>query len=728
MEDSNNFKVLMTLMGMEIGGAETHVLELCKELKRRGVSVYVASNGGAYEKELKDAGVVHYKVPLHNKRPHNLVSAYFAIKKIIIENDIKLVHAHARIPAFLCGLLRKRMQFRFVTSAHFMFVSTFAYKFLTDWGEKTLAVSNDLKQYLIDTYNEDEKNITVTVNGIDTDKFSMKTAKTYGKKIVCVSRLDKEPAAFIHILVEAAEELAEYGASITIVGSGTEFAKIAEHAEEANKRAGKRVVNLTGARTDINNILRSADIFVGISRAALEAMSCELPVILAGPYGYIGRFDESTLPVCIETNFTCRGQKPVTAAELTADILALLEETKVWAKLGRYGRQIVSERYSVEKMCEDALFVYNSMRVYNKKYDFCVFGYYGSNNNGDDALLKSVIDDLREKRPDANLIVLSRKPKETSQNYNTRSVYLFNLPVIYSLLKDVKVLMSGGGTLLQDLTSTRSLVYYLLVIKLAKKRGARVMLYANGIGPVQSAKNRARITETLRIVDLITLRDKQSYDFLNELVANLEEKPPAYLTADAAFALKMPPLLDYDDLPDAKYFVVCVRSWNHLNPQFDEHISAFADYVTSHYGYTPVFLAMQPCDTEISQKIAGKVKGDTVCLGKNLSTEKILTLMARAEFVISMRLHAIIYAARTATPCIGLVYDPKVEAMMKIIEQNYYLSVENTDHNILIGYAVAIAENREKIKARIRAGANEQSKRAAQNVAYALALLDAEEF
>ena len=52
MNSFEGTKVLMALMGMEIGGAETHVLELCKELKKQGLDIYVASNGGVYEAEL----------------------------------------------------------------------------------------------------------------------------------------------------------------------------------------------------------------------------------------------------------------------------------------------------------------------------------------------------------------------------------------------------------------------------------------------------------------------------------------------------------------------------------------------------------------------------------------------------------------------------------------------------------------------------------------------------
>ena len=81
-------RVLMATMQLDIGGAETHIVELSKALARRGIEVFAASNGGAYVKELEDAGIKHFKVELNRKTPTSLHSAYKALKKIILENKI----------------------------------------------------------------------------------------------------------------------------------------------------------------------------------------------------------------------------------------------------------------------------------------------------------------------------------------------------------------------------------------------------------------------------------------------------------------------------------------------------------------------------------------------------------------------------------------------------------------------------------------------------------------
>ena len=82
-------KILLATMQLGIGGAETHIVELAKELKRQGHTVIVASNGGEYVAELDVESIKHYKVPLQNKNPLNIVKSSRLLKKIIInENTI----------------------------------------------------------------------------------------------------------------------------------------------------------------------------------------------------------------------------------------------------------------------------------------------------------------------------------------------------------------------------------------------------------------------------------------------------------------------------------------------------------------------------------------------------------------------------------------------------------------------------------------------------------------
>lgn len=367
-------KILMSLMKLDIGGAETHVVELAKELKRRGHEILVTSNGGAYVDELEGFGIKHFTVPLQNKNPKNVLRAFKLLRKLIEEEKPDVVHSHARIPSFIIGRLWKKMKFPFVTTAHWVFTTKYGLKYITDWGQKTIAVSDDIKKYLMDNYNIPESDITVTINGIDTDKFSKRTDKAsvceeFGitdadNTIVYVSRMDKSRSLVAHQLIEAVRSLDAIveNLKVLIVGGGDDFDSVKLEAEQLNSELGREIIKLAGARIDIAELIAPAKLFVGVSRAALEAMAEEKPCIVAGNEGYIGLFDESKMDVALDTNFCCRGCKESTSEQLAQDIgefFGMWEQDR--EKIGSFGRELILEKYSVKRMTDDAESVYRSV-------------------------------------------------------------------------------------------------------------------------------------------------------------------------------------------------------------------------------------------------------------------------------------------------------------------------------------------------------------------------------
>ena len=145
-------KILMATMGLGIGGAETHIVELAKELKHQGHDIAIVSNGGVYVPEITAAGIRHYQAPLHRRSFREMRQARAALRRILDQERPDVVHAHARIPAFLCGGLCRRRKLPFVTTAHWVFNTKGVLRYLSDWGERTVAVSDDIKDYLIREY------------------------------------------------------------------------------------------------------------------------------------------------------------------------------------------------------------------------------------------------------------------------------------------------------------------------------------------------------------------------------------------------------------------------------------------------------------------------------------------------------------------------------------------------------------------------------------------------
>jgi len=757
-----NMKILMATMQLDIGGVETHIVELSKALKRLGNDVYVASRGGAYEKELKDADIPHFYVPLNSKSPKSMYNSYKILKNLIKKYNFDIVHAHARIPAFILGKLHKKMNFRFVTTAHWVFSTRFPLNLLTDWGQRSLAVSDDIKDYLIKNYGINEDNIRVTINGIDTDKFSKNTDFSDIKKefnlsdnktrIVYVSRMDIDRSYAAHKLIEITPELDKKieNLEIIIVGGGNDYDIIKSEADNVCKKLGKPVIITTGSRTDINKFTASADIFIGVSRAALEAMAAEKPSIIAGNEGYIGIFDESKLKISIDTNFCCRGCGETTAEELKNDILSLLEnkDNEKLAKLGTYARETVKNHYSINTMAQDAIKMYTSVITGKRintieetdflkaekilltpacKKSIVISGYYGFHNSGDDSILAGIVSELKEKCPGAKLVVLSKNPKETAGEYDVYSIKRTNFLGIISELIKADLFISGGGSLLQDITSNKSLMYYTALIRLAKLCGTKTYVYANGIGPVTKSTNRKAVRNILNKVDMITLRENDSENELKTMgvTKNL------YVTSDPVFSLS-PEKSEITSvylkakglLENEKYFVLSVRDWKTKEENFEEETVKFINSFSSKHNLIPVIIAMQPeRDSIISEKICKKINCKYVFINDVIKYDRHLKILEDAEFCIAMRLHTLIYAAKTGTPSIGIVYDPKVSSMLEYTQQGSIIDIKEVTEKVLNECAENILSNKDSLSERLKERAKELTTLAKENAVIAAELL-----
>lgn len=672
-------KILMVTMGLDIGGAETHIVELAKQLKVMGHDVAVVSNGGVYVPEIEKAGIRHYQAPLHRRSVGCMMKSLRILEEVIRQEKPDVVHAHARIPGFLCGLLHKKMGFPFVTTAHWVFQTSGGLRYLTNWGQRTIAVSDDIKAYLIREYGIPAEHISITINGIDTDKFSPAVSgeqvqKEFGLDparpiLSYVSRMDEDRALVARQLIRIAPELEQRvpGVQLLIAGGGNVFDELKAKAEQVNEQLGRKIVAMTGPRTDINEIVAAGDVFVGVSRAALEAMAAGKPVIVAGNEGYQGLFGPDKLEEARLGNFCCRGLELSTPERLLEDVsqaLSLPAERK--EELGAYGRQVIFDYYSVRRMAQDCLDMYEQVRT--RAHQVLMSGYYGFSNAGDDAILQSIRDNLVNASDEISVTVLSNDPAQTKERYGLDAVPRFNLPAVWRAVRRCDVLLSGGGSLLQDRTSTRSLLYYLSVMGLARHYGKKVMLYANGIGPVLRPANRRRVKKAVEQADLVTLRDHSSAEELREMGV---ERADLHVTADPVFTMtsaaseRVEQILEQVRFDKEKSFaVISVRSWPGTG-EFDRKLAAVCDHLYEKHGLVSLFVLMQPDhDRPISQQVLSAMKHPGILLDQTLTPAELMGVIARGHLCLAMRLHTLIFAARVAVPVAGLVYDPKVSSYL----------------------------------------------------------------
>lgn len=313
-----------------------------------------------------------------------------------------------------------------------------------------------------------------------------------------------------------------------------------------------------------------------------------------------------------------------------------------------------------------------------------ISGYYGSRNAGDEAMLAAMVEVLSDLNPKVNITVISANPEDTRSRHGVKAVGWLDAWGIFSSLRKADILLSGGGSLLQNVTSRRSLYYYLLIIWLAQLLGTPVMLYAQGIGPIYGRIARWVMGYIGNRVKMITVRDRGS---LKELEALGINKPEIEPTADPVHAIHQ---VETDQGKDilARHGVtvgekplVCisVREWGNVE-HFKNVVAQAADRIAEEFNATVIFLPMQyPEDVRTAEAVAERTRHKAVILPEEYNTSQLLSIVGNMDLLISIRLHALIFAGVMGVPMIGISYDPKVDRFLESVGEQAVGNVDDID-------------------------------------------------
>lgn len=323
-----------------------------------------------------------------------------------------------------------------------------------------------------------------------------------------------------------------------------------------------------------------------------------------------------------------------------------------------------------------------------------ISGYYGFGNAGDEAMLAAMIDSLSDVDPHLEIVVLSGNPEDTCRRHGVTAVFRLNYPEIIRVLRGCDLVISGGGSLLQDVTSDRSLYYYLSIVMLAKKLGKPVMLYAQGIGPVRGSLAQGAVRVIGNMVDLITVRDEGSRDEIKRLGIT---KPPVHVTADAVLAMHPVDkglgraILRHHGLEGAAPLIgFSVREWKDWR-HYKDVLAQSADMMAEEFGARIVFLPMQwPDDLGVAVKIVKRMRKPAVVLNEEYTTGELLSLTGNLDLLIGIRLHALIFAAVMNVPLIGVSYDPKVDRFLETIGDRHAGTLQTVTVDSLLAKARAL--------------------------------------
>ncbi|MFO7637340.1 MAG: polysaccharide pyruvyl transferase CsaB, partial [Clostridia bacterium] len=417
------------------------------------------------------------------------------------------------------------------------------------------------------------------------------------------------------------------------------------------------------------------------------------------------------IPDLIKHNVNGYLLKPKDVQSLVGHILDLAGDQEKRKLFGSRLYEVALSGFSIEKMALTQKAIYHDVISWEgrgkRAYDIILSGYYGFGNIGDDALLYSILFNLKSIEKDIKILILSRNPVETSSLLGVDSISRVNLFEIISTMKRSSLFVYGGGTLIQESTSTRSLLYYLGTMYLAKLLGLRTMLYANGVEPLKKKFNRIVTKKVVNSIDLITLRELKSAEQLKALGIT---KPRIEIMADPAVTTYPCSPERVDEIfmregipPDRKYLGISVREWQGFEKRFVPIIARYADHMHEAFGFIPVFIPMQRRfvdDESLSRSLMTRMKSPSYILSEYYSAEETMGIIGRLDLLVGMRLHSLIFAACCQTPLIGLVYEPKVEWFMQYIGLPQLIAghVSTFTYEMLLELSVYAMENRDDIR------------------------------
>lgn len=288
-------------------------------------------------------------------------------------------------------------------------------------------------------------------------------------------------------------------------------------------------------------------------------------------------------------------------------------------------------------------------------------GYYGFGNLGDEALLAVIVAQLRTRHPYAEIDVLSAKPEVTAHELRVDATPRWDSKAVRASIERADVVLSGGGGLLQNATSLRSLIYYTGIIRAAVRARRTTMIFAQSIGPLDFW-GRTVVRETCKGIAGATVRDDRSRELLGTLLPEVRVER----TADPAFLFEAPE--DPDDFaadglgPQSDPLaIISVRKTNGLKDRIDVLARAI-DRLSEQHGLRVAFLPLGGAsDAEVSTTIIRKCRTPAVLLPE-ASLERAANIIGRAKVLVGMRLHSLILAARQGVPFLAIPYDPKVTA------------------------------------------------------------------
>ncbi len=362
-------RILLTLPELRVGGVETHMIDLARGLKRKGYDPLVVSFGGKLVEKLEAEDVKHVRLPVHSKNPLVIRKMIGPMKKVLLENNVELVHAHSRVPAWICYVALRMLKRRipFLTTCHSTY-SVHVGSRVMNWSDNMIAVSEFVMKHMLDNFGTDPSLINVVHNGVSptlydesrTAELNRKYRAEFdipdGAKVVGMVASLTPRKGYVNFLGAAGKIKDEIGNVFFIgVGGGPQREELEHKASELGLDDSFKFL---GIRNDVRDMLPFFDVFVlsswseGLPYVILEAMCMRRPIVTT---------DVGGIPEAIKNRENGMLVKPGDDDALAASIMEVIEDESLADMLGGAARRTVATSFTVEKMVDKTESIYKKI-------------------------------------------------------------------------------------------------------------------------------------------------------------------------------------------------------------------------------------------------------------------------------------------------------------------------------------------------------------------------------
>lgn len=692
-------KILMLMGGGDVGGAKTHIMSLALRLSKEHEFKLVSFREGEFAQEALQNGI-----DVEIIASKNIIKDRKILQNLVKDFKPCVIHSHGAKANLLSVLVKHKFNIPTISTVH----SDYKLDYLgSPHKQYTFGVLNAISLRKIDFYISvagrmkktlisrkfDPNNIFKIYNGIDFDVKPRNIDRVEYYKNFGFEILEDDVICGIGARLTEVKDLPTLFRAFKIAYDKNKNLKLAiagdgEDKEELIKLAKDlgiyQNIMFLGWITDVASFFSSLDINL------LTSISETFP------YSVLEGILEGTATICsdvggmselIDTNINGYIFEPRDFETLSKYIYELSIDEQKREHFSDLLFKKAKEQFSLKSTYKTQVEIYeNCVELYKLKKDrhhkITICGAYGKGNAGDDAILKAIVNSMQEVSKNTPICVMSRTPLQTKMDYEVDSVFTFNVFKFIKSFKNSKLYINGGGSLIQDVTSSRSLYFYLFTLVSAKMCRAKVMMYGCGIGPVDGKLNRKLAGYVVNnFVDVITLRDELSIEELKKLGV---AKPEIILTADPTLNLTADSLeyvlnaFENAKIPlGKKYLGIGVRQWVGID---EMKIAQIIEYINKEYGLIPIFLPIEyPNDCIQAQKIAKNLNCEHYIIDTKQTTETTIGLFSKMDLVLGIRLHSLIFSVSNSVPTIGLSYDVKVDGFLKSIGSDLFINLKNID-------------------------------------------------